>query len=560
MEIFYLFIALFVIFVVKTIYDTKNKKELLEFQLEGKWGNLSEEEMSPEKLNTIEKYFVSKYNKETDIDEITWYDLDMDEIYMRLNTSCSGIGEEYLYYLLHNLQFSKEELDERDRVIEYLRKDKVNRKKIQMALKALGKFDNFSVFEYFTRTDDIEIKNPKKHYICPIGLLGSIAMLFVNVEIAAFMIIGFLIYNITSYFKVKAEIEKYFQIFSYILRITDVADEFKDIKNEEIQKYVTRIREEAAPLMKMRKGSKFVIGGRGLTGGLEDIFMDYVRMLFHVDIIRFNQMLNTLRTNRDHLMNVYETIGYLDSMLCIASYRDYLKGDYCVPRLHNNKAPELNLINVYHPLIKNPVKNTMMQNQSALLTGSNASGKSTFLKTVAINGIFAQTMNTCLCSVYEGSFFRIYSSMALQDNIFNNESYYIVEIKSLKRILDQVNPKIPTLCFVDEVLRGTNTLERISASAEILYTLAKHNVLCLAATHDIELTHILEKQFSNYHFQEEVVDNDVLFDYKLYKGRAVSKNAIKLLKIIGYDDKLIKAATNRANSFLETGEWQVFQN
>ena len=148
--------------------------------------------------------------------------------------------------------------------------------------------------------------------------------------------------------------------------------------------------------------------------------------------------------------------------------------------------------------------------------------------------------------------------MALQDNIFSSESYYMVEIKSLKRILDQVKDDVPVLCFVDEVLRGTNTLERIAASAEILHSFTKHRVLCVAATHDNELTYILENEFHNYHFQEEIVDNDVIFDYRLYKGRAVSKNAIQLLGIIGYDRNIIDAAMKRANTFLDTGEWRVF--
>ena len=79
---------------------------------------------------------------------------------------------------------------------------------------------------------------------------------------------------------------------------------------------------------------------------------------------------------------------------------------------------------------------------------------------------------------YEAPFFQIYSSMALRDNLQGNESYYIVEIKSLKRILNHVNEDVPMLCFVDEVLRGTNTVERIAASAQILKSLAKEGVIC----------------------------------------------------------------------------------
>ncbi len=146
--------------------------------------------------------------------------------------------------------------------------------------------------------------------------------------------------------------------------------------------------------------------------------------------------------------------------------------------------------------------------------------------------------------------------MALKDDVIRNESYYIVEIKSLKRIIDKANDVIPTLCFVDEILRGTNTVERIASSSEVLNYFEKSNCICFAATHDIELTYLLENKFKNYHFEEEITDNDIFFDYKLREGRAKSRNAIKLLKLMGYNDDIIDNANNRAKDFVTTGKWK----
>ena len=139
----------------------------------------------------------------------------------------------------------------------------------------------------------------------------------------------------------------------------------------------------------------------------------------------------------------------------------------------------------------------------------------------------------------------------------SQESYYIVEIKSLKRIMDHMEDELPLLCFVDEVLRGTNTVERIAASAQILKSMDRRKVQCFAATHDIELTYVLEKEYENYHFQEEVSEGDILFNYQLYEGRATSRNAIRLLSIIGYDDEIIRAAEASAKRFVDTGEWSL---
>ena len=105
------------------------------------------------------------------------------------------------------------------------------------------------------------------------------------------------------------------------------------------------------------------------------------------------------------------------------------------------------------------------------------------------------------------------------------------------------------------MLRGTNTIERIAASSRILRSLVKKNVLPLAATHDIELSYILEDVYENYHFEEEIAENDVLFNYLIKDGRATSRNAIKLLEIIGYDKKIVEEAQEAAKKFEATGSW-----
>ena len=147
--------------------------------------------------------------------------------------------------------------------------------------------------------------------------------------------------------------------------------------------------------------------------------------------------------------------------------------------------------------------------------------------------------------------------MALKDDIYEGDSYYIVEIKSMKRIIDAAKKAGNTvLCFVDEVLRGTNTIERIAASTEILKFLSDSEVECFAATHDIELTQLLKDKYELYHFEGNVSDDDVHFDYMLKEGPATNRNAIKLLNVLGYDSSIVDNAQNLAEKFLTTGAWE----
>ncbi|HCW96660.1 MAG TPA: hypothetical protein DHU88_13350 [Pseudomonas sp.] len=154
------------------------------------------------------------------------------------------------------------------------------------------------------------------------------------------------------------------------------------------------------------------------------------------------------------------------------------------------------------------------------MTGSNASGKSTFIKSLAVNSILAQTIHTCAAKEFKLRPSLVITSMAVRDSISEGESYFIKEIKSLKRILNKVQ-NISCTCFIDEILKGTNTIERIAASAAVLKYLHSTDCLCMTASHDIELTCILENEYDNYHFSEHITDDEfeALLDQLHGKGK-----------------------------------------
>jgi len=86
--------------------------------------------------------------------------------------------------------------------------------------------------------------------------------------------------------------------------------------------------------------------------------------------------------------------------------------------------------------------------------------------------------------------------------------------------------------------------------------LNRENSICLAATHDIELTYLLDAEYENYHFEEKFIDDDIYFPYKILKGPATTRNAIKLLKVMGYDEGLVRDADGLAGKFMESGKWK----
>ena len=294
------------------------------------------------------------------------------------------------------------------------------------------------------------------------------------------------------------------------------------------------------------------------TGALSDVLIEYVKIALLQEPIAYEYLRKAISERRSELKEAYDIIGLIDGMISVASYRACIP-IHTIPRLdkYPDVARHLEFVDIRHPLISNPVPNSLRMNQPVLITGSNASGKSTLLKAIAINAIFAQTICTCLAREDSSSMYAMFSSMALRDSVIHGESYFIVEIKSIKRILDYLNDEVPCLCLIDEVLRGTNTVERIAASSQVLAYLARHNCSCLAASHDVELTYILEKLYRSVHFQEVISNEEIIFDYKLYDGRATSTNAIKLLSLIGYSNAIVHEAEKHANLFMEQGTWQA---
>ena len=541
-------------------YDEVLYKKRLRLRLEREWGSPSRQEYTEEKMQGISAFYYDK-QQENDVDDITWNDLELEVIYQQMNHTRSAMGQEYLYSLLRKPEYTEEKLAERERVITFFQENKEKSLDLQMELSRLGKMGKYSVYSYLKNVNNMKKESSIGHIFQMVLFIASAALCLVWPSYFLLVLAGVAIWNMVTYYQRKAEMERFYQLLAYIVRTVHFAKDVSKLDIPPLQEYLDTLSEKAKLFDKFCRGSGLVVGGANMNGDILDTLMDYVRLVTHVDIIKFQSMAKeAIRLEKD-LMVLYETIGFLDSMTAVASYREMMQ-EYCIPKLfcqdEKKTALKLSVEELYHPLLEEPVKNSIHADKCVLLTGSNASGKSTFIKTVAINAILAQTIHTVLADDYEANYFRIYSSMALRDDIMSSESYYIVEIKSLKRILDRAGKDgAPVLCFIDEVLRGTNTLERIASSSQILMMLAKTHTMCFAATHDIELTNMLEVEYDNYHFEEQVEGNDVIFDYQLRQGKAVTRNAIKLLGMIGYDQNIIQKAEESAQHFLQTGDWKL---
>lgn len=552
-----LFIFLFMI--VQELMQAKKEEKRFRNSLLENYGKEPPKEYSLERFARLGSY-LERHKEEKQLDDITWNDLGMDEVFCRIDRTLSAAGEEYLYFTLRNIFCGKEKLDHLEEVTGWFLEQDDTRIRVQLLLKKLGHLGKYSLYDYLDNLDYLGERNNRKILLLNLLYLLFASLLFVQPAVGILGIVVCMLGHILTYFREKKVIEPYITSFAYVLRMINVCEELVRQKIPVYKKELEDLNEALKSLRELKRGSFWVMAGnQGKIGGNPlDIIADYLRMILHLDIWQFNLMLRKLRLKTNEVNRLLGITGYLDMAISVGGFRRSLEG-YCIPQLEENaNKVYLHMEGGWHPLLTHPVKNSIRADRGVLLTGSNASGKSTFLKMVAVNAVLAQTIHTCTAESYHAPVFRIFSSMALRDSIQNGESYYIVEIRSLKRILDAAQTETaPVLSFVDEVLRGTNTVERIAAATQILIHLSESGVLCFTATHDIEMTELLKDCYDNYHFEEVIRDGDISFPYELLPGRAGTRNAIRLLALMGYDKEITERAAAQAEDFIQTGKWSV---
>jgi DNA mismatch repair ATPase MutS len=173
-----------------------------------------------------------------------------------------------------------------------------------------------------------------------------------------------------------------------------------------------------------------------------------------------------------------------------------------------------------------------------LVTGSNMAGKSTYLRSVGINSVLTMAGSVVCAKSFTLSPVQLVTSMRIADNLEENTSTFYAELKKLKTVIEKVNNKEKIFILLDEILRGTNSLDRHTGAVALTKQLIRDQAAGIIATHDVELAKLKETYSANilnYHFDVQVTNDELYFDYKLKNGICTSLNASLLMKKIGIE-------------------------
>lgn len=477
------------------------------------------------------------------IDDITASDLMLKELYLRMNRSTTNAGEDWLYSRFRMMHRDQADADRTYNGILELSRDKAKAVELMYVLGRRKKMHDTDAYRLIRDLSGAECKS----------VLSDVFPLFVlilSVVACAYFPVAGLVAVIISiclcigmYFSGKAAMDENLRGLALCLMYIRYGRELLSAGRDEFGRFTD--------LFGLSKAAFLISYKDGTTSNPLSILADYVRMITHVDLIAYKMKLKAVKEKIDSISDLYIETGRLDACLAVASFLN--SRDHCgVTACDVNKVSAKDL---YHPLIADPVRNDIDTTRGIILTGSNASGKSTFLKAVGVSALFAKSFGFAFASSFASGCTRLYTSMALSDDLLGGQSYYVVEAASIKRICDAAAGRDRTLCIIDEVLRGTNTIERIAASTVILRSLCNPNVICLAATHDLELPRLLEEKMDCCYFTEEIVGDSVEFPYLIQTGISDRTNAIRLLSVLDFDKKIVDDANNLADGFRKNGKW-----
>ena len=480
-------------------------------------------------------------------------DLNLDAVFSHLDRCKTKIGQQYLYAILQHPIKNQQELEIRNTGINFFEQQKESRLAAQIQLQRLNKQLSYSIpniiFNWKLET------GPNKWLVSTLSLLPIVIIalcIWVSKAYALLLALSFFI-NLLFHYRNKSRVEFFISPFSQIPAIRTCA-----LQLSEVNKHFRR-KEVLAACNKLTTFGRYQFLLHSEKPGQNDfsaflwLFLEYIKITFLVEINLLDRCLEISRSAKNEIHTLYKYIGELDSYQSIASYRAGLNY-YCTPEFDNSKA-QIAIKDAFHPLIEPCEANSLVTDtRGILITGSNMSGKTTFIRTIAINAILAQTIYTVCAKQYQSSFLNVYTSIGIQDNLLEGKSYYKEELDAIQYLVQQTeNTSGFNLFVLDELFKGTNTMERIAGAKGVLEYLIKGNNLVMVSTHDLELADLLSPAYSLYHFEESVEDGGYVFDYKLKKGVLKSRNAVRLLEVSGFPAEIIDAA----NAYLDIEQASV---
>ncbi|MGH7668174.1 MAG: MutS-related protein [Gemmatimonadaceae bacterium] len=474
------------------------------------------------------------------IDDRTWADLDLDDVFMALDYTESEPGRQYLYHLLRTPRASDDRLHRLDAAARWCAGAGPTVDRVRAALGRLRDPRAKWLHRLFLRELP---ERPRLWWVFPILTCASVAclaLLGLRPDIVLIWV-GICVVNVVVQLVSKPWMTGHVGAIHEVPALLRVATMLGAMDLGVLAPQGRVLAESASALRSLRRATRWLMFEPGQTNDVVAAVYEYVNLLFLLDVNAFVFSLETLRASRERIRALFDAVACIDAAQGLAAWRATL-AQWCNPTF-TAPCKAMRVEGLVHPLVENAVPNSLtIDGASVLVTGSNMAGKTTFVRALGVNAVLAQTLCTACATAWTSPFLEVRTSIGRDDSVLEGKSYYLAEVESVLSLVRAKDDGRQHLFLLDETFRGTNTTERVAAAFAVLRYLNQGLDLVVVATHDLEVIDLLGDEYVPHHFREQIANDELTFDYLLQPGPSSTRNAIALLRFMRYPAQVLADA------------------
>ncbi|HEY2510307.1 MAG TPA: hypothetical protein VGI39_05610 [Polyangiaceae bacterium] len=512
--------------------------------MRARWGQPSSHPRDFEPLLRAHRALLEASPRSGAIEERTWRDLGMDDVYAHLDRASTFAGRVALYHRIRAPSRDLQALRAFDATVNLFERDPPAREEVQRALGGMDEYGQAAILEaLFGEAPALAYGRFAYPVLAVASALALVASLASPVARVVAVGIGFGCIAVRVLLgRRTGAVLAFLDPLRRVHALLRIGGALAALRLPELEVQLGALRPLLARLGSLGRATSWLLLDASSVAEPVSLMVTYLNAFLLLDLTALAFCLSALTGRRADLQALFVAVGDLDAALAVASFR---AGEprVCRPELVP-EAETLAIEGAVHPLVARAVPNSVrVAERGLLITGANMSGKSTFVRTVAINALLAQGLCVALATSYRGPLVEVRTLMSASDDVQRNRSYYAAELAGAKELLAPCAPGGRALVVLDELFRGTNTSERIGAGKAVLEALQRAGHFVFASSHDLELVGLLDGRFDAYHFGEEVRGGELAFPYTLRRGPSTTRNAIVLLELAGFPREVVADAT-----------------
>ncbi len=491
--------------------------------------------------DSLKRFFVWKrasYSEAQVVDDQTWADLGLEPLLKKIARQCSPVGRQVLLSQLRLIETDNAMLDQRAA----LRKTLKSSRSLAPLAQDWGRFlsprTSIEIFGILAAPPTLGKNSLAECVVLSAGVMAGWLLLLAS---AKFLLAVVCLHLAAAFYsmRMRPKLEFRADALSQLCRLAAFAEALAN-SDEAIESGLGQVKQGLPMLKAIQKRLALATLPRSGLNDIADALLEYLRVFYLVDLIQANRAFAIIKSGQPVLISAFEAVGALE-VACAASRA--FGPEATEPEL---EPGTLSFDAVKHPLIEGGVANSAQFDKSLLIAGSNMSGKSTFLKTIGINFILARTLKLCVAKAARVPPGYVKTAIHRKDCLEDKESYFWVELKQLQKFLQDAAANGQRMYFlIDEIFRGTNSVESTAAAVAVLAYLAERSVV-LVTTHNLALQDMVSRNFRIGHFSGADERGCMHFDYRLKEGKSTGTNALCLLEAAGYPPEVVRHASETA--------------